>query len=182
MKKWIVLWVVALLFTTGCKTDNMAGRAWNSLWKQNTETNLTSITVTNDIPEVVTLPDGTTRTNITREISQVPVEVVTTNYVANPNIVRGIQMAGDVSPFPWSGLVASVLVNALTLGANFKNRKGKERWKQAAADAVHLGLEVRTALKQRDADKDSEIKNAAIRRQRMNGTKDLIDSVLQKIK
>ena len=103
--------------------------------------------------------------------------VVSTNgWVLNPTLRGGIQIAGDVAPFPWSGLAANALIAALGIGAHLKGRQ----WKKAAISGVSAAQTFKRELKQIDAAKAQAAKETVVREQRTNGSKEMIQKILSK--
>jgi len=104
--------------------------------------------------------------------------VVSTNgWVLNPSIGGGIQLAGDVAPFPWAGLAANALIAALGVGAHIRGRQ----WKKAAVSGVSAAQTFKRELKQLDATKAQSVKESVIREQRTSGTKNIIENILNRI-
>ena len=103
--------------------------------------------------------------------------VVSTNgWVLNPSIRGGIQVAGDVAPFPWAGLAANALIAALGVGAHLRGRQ----WKKAAVSGVSAAQTFKRELKQLDAAKAQAAKETVVREQRTNGSQEMIQKILGK--
>lgn len=97
-----------LLTTSGCKTLG------NIIWDPVTEVKEVQV------PEQIVMPDGsvawTTNTVwVTNVVSWVP----------NQTLSSVVRIAGDVAPFPWSGLAGEVLLGLLSVGGLLWGRKYK---------------------------------------------------------
>lgn len=140
---------VLIVLATGCKQLDSLG---NAIYDPLVTTN------------IVTTPSGS-------------YPVVSTNgWVLNPTLESGIQLAGDVAPFPWSGLAANALIAALGIGAHIRGRQ----WKKAAVSGVSAAQTFKRELKQLDAAKAQAAKETVVREQRTNGSKEMIQKILSK--
>lgn len=140
---------VLIVMVTGCKQLDSLG---NAIYDPLVTTN------------IVTTPSGS-------------YPVVSTNgWVLNPTLESGIQLAGDVAPFPWSGLAANALIAALGIGAHIRGRQ----WKKAAVSGVSAAQTFKRELKQLDAAKAQAAKETVVREQRTNGSKEMIQKILSK--
>ena len=118
-----------------------------------------------------------TSTN-TVETAEGPVAVVSTNgWTLKTGIRSGVQLAGDVAPFPWAGLVANGIIAALGVGAALRSRK----WKQAAASGVHAAQVFKRELQLHNAAKTKEIKTGIVLEQKTRGTQTLIQNLLNSL-
>ena len=142
--------VVLIVMVTGCKQLDSLG---NAIYDPIVTTN------------IVATPSG-----------NYPV-VSTNGWVLNPSIRGGIQVAGDVAPFPWAGLAANALIAALGVGAHLRGRQ----WKKAAVSGVSAAQTFKRELKQLDATKAQSVKESVIREQRTSGTKNIIENILNRI-
>ena len=142
--------VVLIVLVTGCKQLDSLG---NAIYDPIVTTN------------IVATPSG-----------NYPV-VSTNGWVLNPSIRGGIQVAGDVAPFPWAGLAANALIAALGIGAHLRGRQ----WKKAAVSGVSAAQTFKRELKQLDATKAQSVKESVIREQRTSGTKNIIENILNRI-
>jgi hypothetical protein len=142
--------ILLLVFVTGCSQLDRIG---NKIYTPVTSTNL------------VETPSGT-------------YPVVSTNgWVLNPTLESGIQLAGDVAPFPWAGLASNALVAVLGIGAAIRGRQ----WKKAAVSGVSAAETFKRELKQLDAAKAQSAKDNVVREQRSNGTQALVKKILNQI-
>lgn len=142
--------LLLLVFVTGCAQLDRIG---NKIYTPVTSTNL------------VETPSGT-------------YPVVSTNgWVLNPTLESGIQLAGDVAPFPWAGLASNALVAVLGIGAAIRGRQ----WKKAAVSGVSAAETFKRELKQLDAAKAQSAKDNVVREQRSNGTQALVKKILNQI-
>jgi len=121
--------------------------------------------------------DPVVTTNIVSTPSDNYPVVSTNGWVLNPSIRGGIQLAGDVAPFPWAGLAANALIAALGVGAHIRGRQ----WKKAAVSGVSAAQTFKRELKQLDATKAQSVKESVIREQRTSGTKNIIENILNRI-
>ena len=145
-----ILIALLIVMVTGCKQLDSLG---NAIYDPLVTTN------------IVTTPSGS-------------YPVVSTNgWVLNPTLESGIQLAGDVAPFPWSGLAANALIAALGIGAHLRGRQ----WKKAAVSGVSAAQTFKKELKQIDAIKAQSVKESIIREQRTSGTKNIIENILNTI-
>ena len=142
--------VILILSVTGCKQLESVG---DSVYVPLTTTN------------IVETPSG-----------NYPV-VSTNGWTLNPNIRGGIELAGDVAPFPWAGLASNALIAALGIGAHFKGRK----WKRAAVSGVSAAQAFKRVLKEVDGKRATEVKSQVVSEQRASGTQTLIQSILSKL-
>ena len=115
-----------------------------------------------------------TSTN-TVETAEGPVAVVSTNaWTLKTGIRSGVQLAGDVAPFPWAGLVANGIIGALGVGAALRGRK----WREAARSGVHAANQFKRELKKYDSIKTAQIKEGVVLEQKTRGTQSFIQKLL----
>ena len=115
-----------------------------------------------------------TSTN-TVETAEGPVAVVSTNaWTLKTGIRSGVQLAGDVAPFPWAGLVANGIIGALGVGAALRGRK----WREAARSWVHAANQFKRELKKYDSIKTAQIKEGVVLEQKTRGTQSFIQKLL----
>ena len=174
MTKHIII-ISAAVLLTGCQVvDKIGGLAYEPVVEETT----TYENVVVRTPEVVDV-NGQPITNWVDKVESRPVTLVRTNeWRLNPNLGDGIRMFGDVAPFPWAGTAATLLISALGVGAHAMGR----RWKKVASESVQFAMDVRTELKKHDAAKADALKAEAAKRQTSNGTKDLVDTLLARLK
>lgn len=142
--------VILIMSVTGCKQlDDLGDKVYVPI----TETN------------IVATPSG-----------NYPV-VSTNGWKLNPTVRGGIELAGDVAPFPWANLASNALIAALGIGAHLKGRK----WKRAAVSGVSAAQAFKRVLKEVDGKKASEVKSQVVSEQRASGTQTLIQSILAKL-
>lgn len=145
-----ILIALLIVMVTGCKQLDSLG---NAIYDPLVTTN------------IVTTPSGS-------------YPVVSTNgWVLNPTLESGIELTGDVAPFPWSGLAANALIAALGIGAHLRGRQ----WKKAAASGISAAETFKRELKQLDATKAQAAKDTVVREQRTNGTQALVKKILNQI-
>ena len=115
-----------------------------------------------------------TSTN-TVETAEGPVAVVSTNgWTLKTGIRSGLQLAGDVAPFPWAGLVANGIIGALGVGAALRSRK----WKQAALSAVIAADEFKGELQKINPEVAQLAKSKVRTEQKISKTQPLIQEAL----
>jgi hypothetical protein len=103
--------------------------------------------------------------------------LVTTNgWTLKPVVAEGIELAGDVAPFPWAGLAANAVLAALGVGAHLRSRQ----WKKAAISGVSAAQTFKRELKQLDSVKAQAAKENVVREQRTNGTQAIVQTILNK--
>ena len=102
--------------------------------------------------------------------------VVTNGWIVKPNVQQGITAAGDLAPVPWGGLVANGLLALLGIGAHIRGRQ----WQKAALSGVSAAQAFKEQLKVLDAASAQQIKKTVATEQRTNGTKSLIEKLLNK--
>ena len=102
--------------------------------------------------------------------------VVTNGWIVKPNVQQGITAAGDLAPVPWGGLVANGLLALLGIGAHLRGRQ----WQKAALSGVSAAQAFKEQLKVLDAASAQQIKKTVATEQRTNGTKSLIEKLLNK--
>lgn len=117
-----------------------------------------------------------TATNIVSTPSGPYPTVVTNGWVVKPNVQHGIAAAGDLAPVPWGGLVANGLLALLGIGAHIRGRQ----WQKAALSGVSAAQAFKEQLKVLDASSAQQIKKTVATEQRTNGTKSLIEKLLNK--
>jgi len=102
--------------------------------------------------------------------------VVTNGWTVKPSVQQGVAVAGDLAPFPWGGLVANGLLALLGIGAHLRGRQ----WQKAALSGVSAAQAFKEQLKALDASSAQQIKKTVVKEQRTNGTKSLIEKLLNK--
>ena len=142
-----ILPVLLILSVTGCK------QLGNSLYDPVTTTN------------IVATPSG-----------NYPV-VSTNGWVLKPSIAGGIELAGDVAPFPWAGLASNALIAALGIGAAVRGKQ----WKRAAVSGVSAAQAFKHELRSINRDRADSVKNTVVSEQRASGTKNLVQKILAQL-
>jgi len=174
MRKYFLV-IVCLGVLSGCQLAEKTGQL---IYEPIISETTTEESVTVRIPEVIDV-NGTIVTNWVERSEIRPVTIVSTNsWRLNPNIGDGIRLFGDVAPFPWAGTVSTLLLGALGVGAHAMSR----RWKKVATEGVQFGLDVRDELKKHSNISATHLKQQAVRRQKANGTKYLVDSLIANLK
>ena len=102
--------------------------------------------------------------------------VVTNGWIVKPSVQQGVTIAGDLAPVPWGGLVANGLLALLGIGAHLRGRQ----WQKAALSGVSAAQAFKEQLKVLDAASAQQIKKTVATEQRTNGTKSLIEKLLNK--
>ena len=173
MKKSLFLLIVLIPALVGCKYMEPVG---DFLFKPVVETEVTHTDKPVIVPEIIEYSDGTTTTNQI-ETTQ-PVTIIRTNivgYTLKPSIEKTIHLTGDVSPCPWSSLVANAVIASL---GGLAALRGKQ-WKKATVSAVNSADKWREVVKSLDPEEDRKIKSAVIKDQRTNGTYELISQAVK---
>jgi hypothetical protein len=112
------------------------------------------------------------------ETSEGPVSIVSTNgWVLKSNIRQGIEIAGDVAPFPWSNLAATTTIALLGIGAHIRGRQ----WKKAAVSGVSAAQAFKKELKEIDAARAAKVKSGVVAEQRTSGTQAMVQKILSYI-
>ena len=107
-----------------------------------------------------------------------PYPVVSTNgWTLRPSIENSIALAGDVAPFPWSGLVANAILAVLGIGAHLRGRQ----WRRAAVSGVSAAQAFKKELKELDTNKAQRVKETVIAEQRNSNTQTLIQKILNSV-
>lgn len=175
MKNNIISIIGVALLATGCQ---FADRVGSVIYEPVVGEETVEQTMVVQVPEVIEV-NGNVLTNWVERLEVRPVTVVSTNsWRLNPAIGDGVRMFGDIAPFPWAGTLATLLLTGLGLGAHAMGRK----WRKVATEGVQFGMDVRDVLKKHNAKAADEIKASASRRQRANGTKDLVDGIISNLK
>ena len=174
MKNATLLFLILLIPTiAGCKAWDQVGKA---LFNEQVKRGTITISKTNIVDQLNQLPDGSTHTNKLVEITQETIPTWTTNYIVKPTIETGVNLAGDLAPFPWAGAAASGVLSLLSGLAALYGRK----YRKAAVSAVQSADQWRQIVKKMDGDTDKEIKAQVVKNQRSSGTQGTIDSIIQK--
>lgn len=174
MKNSTILLLILLIPTiAGCKAWDQVGKA---LFNEQVKKGTTTISKTNIVDQLNQLPDGSTQTNKLVEITQETVPIWTTNYVVKPTIETGVNLAGDLAPFPWAGAAASGVLSVFSGLAALYGRK----YRKAAVSAVQSADQWRQVVKEINSDTDKKIKEQVVKNQRSAGTQGTIDSLIQK--
>ena len=101
--------------------------------------------------------------------------VVSTNgWVLNPTLRGGIELAGNVAPFPWAGLASNALIAVLGVGAAIRGRQ----WKRAAVSGVSAAQAFKRELREVSKERSDSVKKSVVAEQRAGGTQRLIQKVL----
>lgn len=132
------------------------------------------------MPEAIgnALYDPVTSTNTITTPEGAQMEVVSTNgWVLRPIVSSGVQVAGDVAPFPWSGAAATALLGLLTAGAHWRSR----RWKEAAKSGILTAQRFKQELSKLDPNKAQLIKNDAKTQQKLANTEKLVQAILNEL-
>jgi len=138
---------VLIVMVTGCKQLDSLG---NAIYDPVVTTN------------IVTTPSG-----------NYPV-VSTNGWVLNPSIRGGIELAGDVAPFPWAGLASNALIAVLGVGAAIRGKQ----WKRAAVSGVSAAQAFKRELREVSKERSDSVKKSVVAEQRASGTQRLIQKVL----
>jgi hypothetical protein len=101
--------------------------------------------------------------------------IVSTNgWVLNPTLRGGIELAGDVAPFPWAGLASNALIAVLGVGAAIRGRQ----WKRAAVSGVSAAQAFKRELREISKERSDSVKKSVVAEQRASGTQRFIQKVL----
>jgi hypothetical protein len=101
--------------------------------------------------------------------------IVSTNgWVLNPTLRGGIELAGDVAPFPWAGLASNALIAVLGVGAAIRGRQ----WKRAAVSGVSAAQAFKRELREVSKERSDSVKKSVVAEQRASGTQRFIQKVL----
>ena len=107
-----------------------------------------------------------------------PVSIVSTNgWVLKGNIRQGIEIGGDVAPYPWAGLVASTAIAVLGVGAHVRGRQ----WRKAAISGVSAAQAFKKELKELDAARAAKVKSGVIAEQKTSGSQPMVQKILNYI-
>lgn len=123
------------------------------------------------------LYDPVTTTNIVATPSGNYPVVSTNGWVLKPSIAGGIELAGDVAPFPWAGLASNALIAALGIGAAIRGKQ----WKRAAVSGVSAAQAFKHELRLINRERADSVKNTVVSEQRASGTKNLVQKILAQL-
>lgn len=116
--------------------------------------------------EIITGPNGEPQT------------IVSTNgWVLRPFVSSSVELAGDVAPFPWSGLAATATLGFLGAGAHWRSR----RWKEAAKSGIITAQKFKEELTKLDPNKAQSIKSDAKTQQKLANTEKLVQAILSEL-
>ena len=118
--------------------------------------------------------DPVTTTNIVATPSGNYPVVSTNGWVLKPSIAGGIELVGDIAPFPWAGLASNALIAALGIGAAVRGKQ----WKRAAVSGVAAAQAFKRELREVSRDRADSVKKSVVAEQRAGGTQRLIQKVL----
>lgn len=121
--------------------------------------------------------DPVTTTNIVATPSGSYPVVSTNGWVLKPSIAGGIELAGDVAPFPWAGLASNALIAALGIGAAVRGKQ----WKRAAVSGVSAAQAFKNELRLINRERADSVKNTVVSEQRASGTKNLVQKILAQL-
>jgi len=175
MKTKLLLVAISAATLAGCSTMQKVGD-W--LYDPVVETNTFRTNIVVRVPEIVTAPDGSTVTNVVERTVEQPVTLVSTNgWILRPGLGESVQAAGDVAPFPWSGLASNAVLALLGVGAHLRGRQ----WRKAAVAGVQAADDFRAGLKKISPDADAEIKAGVVKRQKADGTFELVSGLVREV-
>lgn len=102
--------------------------------------------------------------------------VVTNGWIVKPSVQQGVTIAGDLAPVPWGSFISSTLLALLGVGAHLRGRQ----WQKAALSGVSAAQAFKEQLKVVAPSAAQQIKKTVATEQRTNGTKSLIEKLLNK--
>lgn len=104
--------------------------------------------------------------------------LITTNgWRIKPIVSDSVTLAGDVAPFPWSGLASNALLAALSVGAHLRGRQ----WKKAAVSGVSAARAFKDQLKTYSPEAAAKVKDQLVVEQSVNRTRSLIQVILSRL-
>lgn len=175
MKTKLFLVALAAATLAGCSTIKKVGD-W--IYDPIVQTNSFTTNIVVRVPEVVLAPDGSSVTNVVEKTVERPVTLVSTNgWILRPGLEDSIQLAGDVAPFPWAGLVSSGILALLGVGEHLKGRK----WKKAAVAGVQAADDFRIKLKAVSPEADKEAKDLIVKRQKADGSYETVTQLVRTV-
>jgi hypothetical protein len=111
----------------------------------------------------------------TLDTAQGPVSMVTTNgWVVSPNVKSGVNLAGDLAPTPYGGLIANAVLGALGILAHVRSKK----WKNATLSAVSAAQDFKRELSGLDSKVAQATKQKVRTDQKIKGTQTEIQKAL----
>lgn len=101
--------------------------------------------------------------------------VVTTNgWVVSSSVKSGVNLAGDLAPTPYGGLVANAVLAVLGILAHVRSRK----WKNATISAVSAAQDFKRELSNLDTKAAQATKQKVRTNQKVRGTQTEIQKAL----